>query len=387
METQPRPRPSLQPVWTGHQQHQDPSHPSPSSARSPLYSASVRRDGLPSPMYPASPGYDQSMRMHERALVDRLDQRGRQEHHQSPTTTRSLSPISEQPALSARRASVASLPLPNAPAPSPQSPGFAVQYPRRQTLAAETRSILLSGLPDGLPRIQPSEAGGTVDRRQSLPVTSPNSRWERRTSLQIRQELQAWGHIFFRNASEANCFVSAVALRRSSDSSSAEEGTTAGGMGKNLVTIRARVRPCALDRKPFLIKRTFDMDELRATIPELPTVSAGTRRISTDLGTRSPLPARRRRSSMAARTESGADLDKSPIRGTHIVPIHVQYARAFFPVLAALIYSKHVQQRDIIDLPMPHPEAWVQTVTHVYTGQGELTEAIKQNILYLGGKV
>lgn len=56
-------------------------------------------------------------------------------------------------------------------------------------------------------------------------------------------------------------------------------------------------------------------------------------------------------------------------------------------MLAALIYSGHIQARDIIDLPLPHPEAWAQTVAHVYTGQGELSEAIKQNILYLGGKV
>lgn len=338
-------------------------------------------------------------------MVARLDQRGRLEHHQSSTTTPSLSLISEQQTLSARRTSIISSPLPSAPAPSPLSPGFAVQYPRKQTLAAKTRSILLSGLPDGLPRQQVSDANTVAQRRQSLPMVSPSSRWERRNSLQMRQELQAWGHVFFRNGSYASCFVSAVALRRSSDSSSADESAAA--MGKNQVTIRARVRPCALDRKPFLIKRAFDMDELRATIPELSPVSARTRRFSTDLSARSPLPAGRRRSSIAVGGELGADRDMSPIRGTHPVPIRtltpdrnrisrdrlltlpidVQYARAFFPVLAALIYSKHIQKRDIIDLPMPHPEAWTHTVAHVYTGQGELTEAIEQNILYLGGKV
>jgi hypothetical protein len=49
--------------------------------------------------------------------------------------------------------------------------------------------------------------------------------------------------------------------------------------------------------------------------------------------------------------------------------------------------SGHIREGDIVDLPMPHPEAWVQTVAHVYTGQGELTEAMKRNILYLAGKV
>lgn len=64
----------------------------------------------------------------------------------------------------------------------------------------------------------------------------------------------------------------------------------------------------------------------------------------------------------------------------------LRYARAFFPVLAALLYSGHIRPRDIIDLPLPHPEVWGQTVAHVYTGQGELTAAMEQNILYLGGK-
>ncbi len=65
----------------------------------------------------------------------------------------------------------------------------------------------------------------------------------------------------------------------------------------------------------------------------------------------------------------------------------LKYARGFFPVLAALLYSGHIRKGDIIDLPLPCPECWPQTVAHAYTGQGELTEAIRQNILYLGGKV
>jgi hypothetical protein len=55
--------------------------------------------------------------------------------------------------------------------------------------------------------------------------------------------------------------------------------------------------------------------------------------------------------------------------------------------VASFLYSGHIRKGDIIDLPMPYPEAWARTVAHVYTGQGELTEAIQQNILYFGGKV
>jgi hypothetical protein len=63
------------------------------------------------------------------------------------------------------------------------------------------------------------------------------------------------------------------------------------------------------------------------------------------------------------------------------------YASAYFPVLAVILSSGHIEKGDIIDLPMPNPKAWPRTVAHVYTGQGELTEAIKQNIEYLGGKL
>lgn len=63
------------------------------------------------------------------------------------------------------------------------------------------------------------------------------------------------------------------------------------------------------------------------------------------------------------------------------------YARYYLPALAALMLSRHVRTGDTIDLPLPHPEAWIQTVAYVYTGNGDLTEAVKQNILYLGGRV
>lgn len=50
------------------------------------------------------------------------------------------------------------------------------------------------------------------------------------------------------------------------------------------------------------------------------------------------------------------------------------------------MYSGHVRTGDSIDLPMPHPEAWSQTLAYVYTGSGELTEAVRRNVVHLGGK-
>lgn len=49
--------------------------------------------------------------------------------------------------------------------------------------------------------------------------------------------------------------------------------------------------------------------------------------------------------------------------------------------------SGHIKTGDAIDLPMPHPEAWPQTLAYVYMGSGELGEAVRQNILHLGGRV
>ena len=63
------------------------------------------------------------------------------------------------------------------------------------------------------------------------------------------------------------------------------------------------------------------------------------------------------------------------------------YARTYFPLLADILSSRLVQPGDIIDIPMPHPECWTQTVAHVYTGQGELTEAMKRNVMFLGGQI
>lgn len=69
--------------------------------------------------------------------------------------------------------------------------------------------------------------------------------------------------------------------------------------------------------------------------------------------------------------------------------LDLKYATSFLPALAALLYSGHIRhRRDTIDLPLPHPAAWAYTVAYVYSGRGALlTDAVRENILYLGGKV
>ncbi|KAK1752558.1 hypothetical protein QBC47DRAFT_363311 [Echria macrotheca] len=388
MEAQSRPRPpTLHPVWTGPDEYSRHHKNPPYSARSSVFSPVTRSPNMPSPMYPRSPGYDYSMRRHEQAMLESLDSRGRPrplEIQDTRTTVRSLSPIAEAN-WDRRRSSFASVASPRAPAPTPVSPRppLYLQHPRPQSLAAETRSMLVNGLPS----IHVGSANSS-GRRQSMPPALPTPR---RNSQHTRDELQAWGHVFFGNASDASCFVSPLALRRSSESSSTDDATDDAASPAprpqvgNRVTIRARVRPRELGRKPFLLKREFDMDELRATIPEPSPNLKEPRRFSADVVKPNGHGhgKNRRRSS----TASVLDSESSPVRSTNTVPIHAAYARAYFPVLAALIYSGHIKPGDIIDLPLPRPEVWTQTVAYAYTGQGDLTEAIKQNIMYLGGKV
>ncbi|RDA90012.1 hypothetical protein CP533_0895 [Ophiocordyceps camponoti-saundersi (nom. inval.)] len=140
------------------------------------------------------------------------------------------------------------------------------------------------------------------------------------------------------------------------------------------------------NRKSRGIKREFDMRQLRATVPE-------------------PLPSPRSpnfdRDSLlaAASMEEWMVSPSTPVaRGLVLtttgesqvnpVPIHRPHARAHLPVLASILMSNLVQSGDKIDLPMPYPRAWTETAAYVYTGEEEmLTDEVKENIRYLGGRI
>lgn len=49
--------------------------------------------------------------------------------------------------------------------------------------------------------------------------------------------------------------------------------------------------------------------------------------------------------------------------------------------------SGHIRKGDSIDLPLPSPKVWIDTIAYVYTGQGEVTLAMKENIVFLAGRV
>jgi hypothetical protein len=40
-----------------------------------------------------------------------------------------------------------------------------------------------------------------------------------------------------------------------------------------------------------------------------------------------------------------------------------------------------------LDVPVPHPEAWVQVVEWIYTGKGADVREVRENVEYLGGRV
>lgn len=62
--------------------------------------------------------------------------------------------------------------------------------------------------------------------------------------------------------------------------------------------------------------------------------------------------------------------------------------RSQLPALAAVMLKGEVRRGDTIELAMPHPSEWPSTIAYVYTGERELlTKEVRENILYLGGKV
>jgi len=329
METQRRERPPLRPIWTAHYDLR--SHPRATfrTAHSPLFLVSPRSPRiLPSPIYPPSPKYDSTMTRRESVMLESLDPRARQSSSPPEDVPRVLPPIVER-ASSARPHRLSLLSPNHLRSPvTPQSPRRVVQIPRRQTIVDETGSLLLS-------RASPShlrDAVSPLDRRMSLPATL--TLYRRRSSYLMREHLQSLGHVYFDNASSADCFVVAVALRRPSHTSSAgdeeikHEPDGPPSVTLNRRTIRARVRPSDPERKPFLLQRTFDIDELRATIPELSPTSMSSRRQSVDLSSMAQAHYGRRGSSVMSFSPRSAGLEasRSPIAGSKALPV-----REWFP--------------------------------------------------------
>ena len=227
---------------------------------------------LPSPMYPRS--YDGSMRTQERALVDSLNQRSRHPSLASPAT---LVPIEEQLPLAARLEKVTILPpiqwnhgLPSPTSPHLPSPKLEDTVPERYRPASVAAATGGPPPPRQLPR-----PGLAVDRRASAPAV-PQLAARNSSGIESREWLRAWGHRVYGNAESAHAFVVARSLRRPRGATIGAEGAADRQQPRlpSRQTVRAIVHPRAPERKPFLIQRNFDMDQLRATIPDRPSPSS-----------------------------------------------------------------------------------------------------------------
>ncbi|KAI0839312.1 hypothetical protein F5Y06DRAFT_266507 [Hypoxylon sp. FL0890] len=384
-------RPSLEPLWTNYRSFGDSPktilRPTPISTSLSPSSLSPKSLPGPSPIHPAS--YDGSMRRQDRALVNSLDQRARHVVSSAP-----LTPIDESSPspLVARLEKISILPPMSMrhSLPTPASPEHPLQRGRSGSLAS-------------LPGTQARSPGYYTPDSNVSPVSS-----RRNSTMGLQDQLRTWGHVYYGNAKTADAFIIARSLRRRNPSPTATTSPKflrpgPGTLSNNRLTVRAIVRPRALDRPSFLIQRNFNLDELRASVPDpLPRQEVGdglNQQRRRSLPAASPqgttpacTQARPRRSSSVRSSTllrpgaSSLDID-SLIRDAKAVPIHLKYARAYLPVIAALLVSGHVHEGDVIYLPLPHAEVWPETAQYVYTGQGELTEAIRENILYLAGKV
>ncbi|KAB8304215.1 hypothetical protein EYC80_003633 [Monilinia laxa] len=229
---------------------------------------------------------------------------------------------------------------------------------------------------------------GTRDARRHFGTPASSTPTHRVPFQYTHDRLQTWGHAYFGNSVTADAFVNAISLRRASLVTINEQDLHESLRTSDQVMIRARVLPKVVERKPFLIQRQFDIRELRESIPES-RPSKDHARGSTAVRRSSRL----RRLSLQGSPNTNQrgtihDHFRRQISTNHVaVPIHIEYALHYLPVLAALMLSGHVRKGDSIDLPLPNPEAWVDTTAYVYTGQGEITSAMKENILFLAGRV
>ncbi|KAI0457417.1 hypothetical protein F5B21DRAFT_93963 [Xylaria acuta] len=208
------------------------------------------------------------------------------------------------------------------------------------------------------------------------------------------------------NAATADAFIIARSIRRNGSPTTSTshpfwEDESPKSKLPNRLTLRAIIRPKAPGRKTFLIQRNLDIDELRAAAL-ITSSEQSDKSASPSKTNRKPLPVPAKWSSNNRRPSAGlsspqaerssnimshsTDYDKL-VRDSKTVPIHTQYVTSALPALATLLTSGHIRSGDIVYLPVPHAESWSQTVRYVYTGEGELTVAMRENILYLGGRV
>ncbi|KAI1334224.1 hypothetical protein F5Y15DRAFT_402395 [Xylariaceae sp. FL0016] len=363
-------RPSLEPIWTNHHEVGGMPKTAFQIAQSPLISpAHVSPRTSPSPMHPAS--YDKAMHRRDRALVD------------SPDGRNSLSSLSSQ--------------MHRSPSDG-QSPLVSkVEYNSILPFEDLKSQHGLLSLPS--PRLSPPNSPERLDWISVPPLFSPRPQ-------HFHQHLDAWDQTYYSNRQTADAFVIARSLPEHANPLKGDDSSRLKVPNRHI--IRTIIHPWQSGRQSFLIQRTFDTNQLMATVPDpLPwnysprqTSTFGERHARQPVHSNTPHPPPSSPRCRASSVRYGTTLSPSSlqlgcaqdldygrmVRAPEAIPIHLNYARATLPVLALLLMSGHVCKGDIMYLPVPHAGAWPATVWYAYTGQGELIEAVKENILYLGGK-
>jgi hypothetical protein len=163
---------------------------------------------------------------------------------------------------------------------------------------------------------------GRSEGEPRSPHYSMNFEMVRQVPFQFTHDhLRGWGYAYLGNVATADVFINAVNLRSPSLALTKED--TLQRELSTLVTIRARIHPKAKDRKPFIIQKEFDIEELRAIIPDM----QGNKKPSASL--------RRSNRVRRASTQFGSGQKKT------------QNTRN-----AATVSVNHLKQRDRITMPM-----------------------------------
>ncbi|KAK3955749.1 hypothetical protein QBC32DRAFT_204720 [Pseudoneurospora amorphoporcata] len=383
METETRTRPKLEPVRIKPLRHGSPGStrlaPRSPRRRPSIFEPPLRSHSLPSPLHPSTPAFDQGMRRHERVMIDSFDQRR----------------LSQ-----ARRDSVQLLPsIPEQSPPSRERPYNGFSPP--PTLAARTRNQLLYGTPDS--QFSPVSTPADMGRRQSMPtglssalptsipsaaLPSPVKAVRKQVGIGRRKAQELYGrHIF------QGCFVKAVDLRKFSESSAsgdnpAPQEAVMNEMGQPKIKYVA-ISWSREKSQGHRFSTYFSLAQLRTVIPPDAPEPLEVPKLATDH--LSP-----RRASLSTPKERRLDKEhhrlSAPVlsadRWTEMaLPVHYHLARYFFPLIAVYLQAGQVEPQDVLELPMPHPKAWYQTFRYACTEQGELTDAIRENITHLGGRV
>ncbi|KAL6413551.1 uncharacterized protein AUP68_03066 [Ilyonectria robusta] len=396
-----RPRPAIQPIRTTGPGHSYQTARARMAFKSPAWMATPLSPlSRPLPMYPDSD--DERMREHDKAAVERLELRSRKSSSAegSPRTV-ALKPVSDLAlptplSLDARRSPLSG-PV-TGPLSGPLSgPFIPPSSHRRSTIAEESRSFLLRESEADRTRPPPR----AFERRGSAPPGAILAR-----NMQLQRQLGQPGRrgsIGSHSLREPDLFVLPVELRRLSTIATPNSDGAIPSPYPVEGRLTTRVVIHSRNQKPLVLTRTFDLDELRATIPNpRPVPSAQSSRRSsvatlrpptnTPQPTSPPLSAARKERRHSTAGLYGLEPHRSPGLERRAarqvltpIPIHLEYARTYLPVLAAIILSAIVQPGDTIELPLPYPRAWADTMAYIYTRQVVLTDRIHENIIYLGG--